>query len=78
MRPGRSTAGFLLRAAAFFKAKSLGRIERIITVNAFACRKSATFKAAAAELDVEHRFIKPHCPWTNGKIERFNRAPATE
>lgn len=24
------------------------------------------------------RFIKPHCPWQNGKVERFNRTLATE
>jgi transposase InsO family protein len=21
----------------------------------------------------QQRFIKPHCPWTNGKVKRFNR-----
>jgi len=24
------------------------------------------------------RFIKAHCPWQNGKVERFNRTLATE
>ncbi|MBB5639643.1 transposase InsO family protein [Cryobacterium roopkundense] len=24
------------------------------------------------------RFIKPHCPWTNGKVERLNRTLTTE
>jgi len=24
------------------------------------------------------KFIKPHCPWQNGKVERFNRTLATE
>ena len=30
-------------------------------------------KAATAPLGVKHLFIKPHCPWQNGKVERFNR-----
>ncbi|MEV7133543.1 IS481 family transposase [Arthrobacter sp. NPDC093128] len=75
---GPTAAAFLLRAAAYFKAQGIRTIERIITDNAFAYRKSAAFKAAAAQLGAEQRFIKPHCPWTNGKIERFNRTLATE
>ncbi|WP_209742775.1 MULTISPECIES: IS481 family transposase [Micrococcaceae] len=75
---GATAAGFLLRAAAYFKARGIRRIERIITDNAFACRKSAAFKAAVAQLNAEQGFIKPHCPWTNGKIERFNRTLAAE
>jgi transposase InsO family protein len=27
---------------------------------------------------IKHRFIRPHCPWTNGKVERFNRTLAKE
>ena len=29
-------------------------------------------------LGATHKFIKPHCPWQNGKVERFNRTLATE
>ncbi len=25
-----------------------------------------------------HKFIKPHCPWQNGKVERLNRTLQTE
>jgi transposase InsO family protein len=25
-----------------------------------------------------HVFIRPHCPWQNGKVERFNRTLQTE
>ena len=24
-------------------------------------------------LAAKHMFIRPHCPWQNGKVERFNR-----
>jgi transposase InsO family protein len=75
---GATAAGFLTRAGAFFRAAGIGRIERILTDNAFAYRNSAAFHQAAADLGAVQRFIKPHCPWTNGKIERFNRTLATE
>lgn len=31
-----------------------------------------------AELGATHKYIKPHCPWQNGNVERFNRTPRTE
>ncbi|MEJ8648573.1 IS481 family transposase [Streptomyces sp. MS1.AVA.3] len=71
-------AGFLTRAAAFFAAHGIGRIERVLTDNAWAYRKSTAFRQAVADLGAEQRFIRPHCPWTNGKVERFNRTLQTE
>jgi len=32
----------------------------------------------AAQLGIRQKFIKPHCPWQNGKVERLNRTLATE
>jgi transposase InsO family protein len=75
---GPTCAGVLLRAAAFFAEHGIPQIERVISDNAFAYRKSAAFKNAVAQLGAEQRFIKPHCPWTNGKVERLNRTLATE
>jgi transposase InsO family protein len=75
---GATAAAFLLRAAAHFAAHGIARIERVLTDNAFAYRHSAAFKDAVATLGATQRFIKPHCPWTNGKVERFNRTLATE
>ncbi|MGW0285299.1 IS481 family transposase [Streptomyces sp. NPDC003236] len=71
-------AGFLTRAAEFFAADGIGRIERVITDNAWTYRKSTAFRQAVADLGAEQRFIRPHCPWTNGKVERFNRTLQTE
>ena len=34
--------------------------------------------AECADHDITQKFIKPHCPWQNGKVERFNRTLATE
>jgi transposase InsO family protein len=28
---------------------------------------------ACSAWQIKRRFIKPDCPWTNGKAERFNR-----
>ena len=33
---------------------------------------------AVAALGARQKFIRPHCPWTNGKVERLNRTLATE
>jgi transposase InsO family protein len=31
-----------------------------------------------AQLGARHIFIRPHCPWQNGKVERFNRTLQVE
>ena len=75
---GSTAAGVLIRAAEFFAQNGVPRIERVISDNAFAYRNSVAFKEAVAQIGAEQRFIKPHCPWTNGKVERLNRTMATE
>ena len=75
---GATAAGFLERAAAYFAGHGITRIHRVISDNAFAYRHSTAFKAAVAKLGAKQKFIKPHCPWQNGKVERFNRTLAAE
>jgi len=75
---GATAAAFLLRAAAYFAAHGIPTIERVLSDNAFAYRNSVAFRDAVAALGAEQRFIRPHCPWTNGKVERFNRTMQTE
>jgi len=70
---GPTCAAFLLRAAAHFADHGIPRIERVITDNHFSYRKAADMKNAITALGAVHKFIKPHCPWQNGKVERFNR-----
>ncbi|WP_030529854.1 integrase core domain-containing protein, partial [Phycicoccus jejuensis] len=48
------------------------------TDNHFSYRKSNDVAAAMTALGAKHKFIRPHCPWQNGKVERFNRTLATE
>ena len=75
---GETCAGVLTRAAAFFASCGIEKIERVISDNAFAYRNSRAFHDAVADLGAVQKFIKPHCPWTNGKVERLNRTLATE
>jgi len=75
---GATCAAFLERAAAYFAAKGIVRIERVMTDNALQYRRSNDMKRVCAALGAKHKFIKPHCPWQNGKVERLNRTLATE
>ncbi len=75
---GATCAGFITRAAEYFAAHGIPRIERVMTDNAWGYIRSTDFAAAIAELNATHKRIKPHCPWQNGKVERFNRTLATE
>jgi transposase InsO family protein len=73
---GPTCAAFLTRAAAYFAAHGITRIERVMTDNAWAYRWS--LREVCASLGAHQKFIKPHCPWQNGKVERLNRTLATE
>ncbi|MCB2412212.1 IS481 family transposase [Demequina sp. TTPB684] len=74
---GTTAAGVLERAIAFYATLGVN-IERVISDNAFAYRHSTAFHAVIAAHGITQKFIKPHCPWTNGKVERLNRTLATE
>lgn len=73
---GPTCAAFLTRAAAYFADRGITSIERIMTDNAWAYRWS--LRETAAELGAKQVFIRPHCPWQNGKVERLNRTLQTE
>jgi transposase InsO family protein len=73
---GATCAAFLSRAVEFFAAHGITRIERLMTDNAWAYRYSLRDLCAAN--DIRQVFIKPHCPWQNGKVERLNRTLQTE
>ena len=60
----------------YFAAHGITRIERLMTDNAWAYRYS--LRQICAEHDIKQKFIKPHCPWQNGKVERLNRTLQTE
>ncbi len=73
---GATCAGFLTRAAVYFADHGIDRIERVMTDNAWAYRYS--LKGVCTQIGARQKFIKPHCPWQNGKVERLNRTLATE
>ena len=75
---GETAAKFLLRAADFFTAHGIKRIQQVMTDNALAYRRSRTFRDAVEELGATQVFTRPHCPWQNGKVERYNRTIQTE
>jgi len=75
---GATCAAFLRRAAAYFAEHGITRIERVLTDNHFSYRRSLDVAAVIDELGATHKFIRPHCPWQNGKVERFNRTLAVE
>lgn len=68
---GVTAAGVLERAIAFYATLGV-RVERVISDNAFAYRHSAAFRSVIDAYGIQQKFIKPHCPWTNGKVERLN------
>jgi hypothetical protein len=70
---GPTCAGLIIRAANHFAGHGILRIERVITDNHFSYRRSTAVAIAITQLGAAHKFIKPHCPWQNRKVERFNR-----
>jgi transposase InsO family protein len=74
---GATCAGFWLRAAAWFEAHGV-LVRQVISDNAKNYTLSAVFADALATTGAQHLTIKAHCPWQNGKVERFNRTLANE
>lgn len=70
---GDTAAGFITRAAEFFATHGIETIERVMTDNHWSYTKSNAVAAVLEQLDAKHKTIRPHCPWQNGKVERFHR-----
>lgn len=75
---GPTCARFLARAAAYFAANGIPKIRQVMTDNHWSYSHSTDVAAVIADLGAEHIFIRPHCPWQNGKVERFNRTLQVE
>ncbi len=74
---GPTCAGFLHRAVAWFTAHGI-HVQPVLTDNALVYRHCTDWGWVCTAWQFKRRFIKPGCPWTNGKAERFNRTLLTE
>jgi transposase InsO family protein len=73
-----STAAFFRRAVDSLASLGIVDIAEVMTDNAWNYTRSCAFADHLAELGARHIRIKPHCPWQNGKVERFNRTLQSE
>lgn len=71
-------AAFFCRAVEHFVTHGIDRIDAVMTDNHWSYTHSNDLAAALDELGARHVLIRPHCPWQNGKVERFNRTLQTE
>jgi transposase InsO family protein len=73
---GSTCAGFLDRALTYFAAHGIAQVRELMTDNAWSYKWS--LREVCAVHGIDQIFIKPHCPWQNGKVERLNRTLQTE
>lgn len=72
-----TTVEFFARALEHFTANGI-RVDAVMTDNAWNYTHSRSLRELLEASGVSHLTIKPHCPWQNGKVERFNRTLQTE
>lgn len=65
-------AAFFERALAHLSSVGI-RVERVMTDNHWSYTKSTKLADLLHRHRIVHKTIKAHCPWQNGKVERFNR-----
>ncbi|HSP02321.1 MAG TPA: IS481 family transposase [Acidimicrobiales bacterium] len=71
-------AGFFARAVDYFASFGIDRIEALMTDNHWSYTNSNALARQLQDLGAKHITIRPHCPWQNGKVERFNRTLQSE
>jgi transposase InsO family protein len=69
---------FLGRAVEHFNEMGITDIDAVMTDNHWSYTRNGTLPGLLDRLDAKHLLIKPHCPWQNGKVERFNRTLQAE
>ena len=72
-----TTAVFFERALTRFAEHGI-HVDAVMTDNAWNYTHSNAMKDLLDSSGMKHILIRPHCPWQNGKVERFNRTLQTE
>jgi transposase InsO family protein len=70
-------SSFFARALEAFAAQGVA-VTEVMTDNHWSYTKSSSLAELLTDEHIKHVLIKPHCPWQNGKVERFNRTLQTE
>jgi transposase InsO family protein len=73
-----TTAAFFDRALTTLARLGITHVEAVMTDNAWNYTHSLVFASLLHQHGIDHLLIRPHCPWQNGKVERFNRTLQTE
>jgi transposase InsO family protein len=68
----------LARAAEHFASFGITQIDAVMTDNHWSYTRNGSLPGLFEQLGAKHVLIKPHCPWQNGKVERFNRTLQSE
>lgn len=72
-----TAAAFFDRALEHFAQHGVA-IEAVMTDNHWTYTRSNGLAATLQRIGATHVLIRPHCPWQNGKVERFNRTLQSE
>jgi len=70
-------AAFFARALEVFTYAGI-TVEAVMTDNHWSYTRSRSLRELLEVRGIRHPLIRPHCPWQNGKVERFNRTLQTE
>ena len=72
-----TTTAFFARALDELRTRGI-RVDAVMTDNAWNYSHSTALKDLLLQAGIKHVLIRPHCPWQNGKVERFNRTLQSE
>ena len=67
-----TVTAFVERGLAFYADHGI-EPKRLLSDNAFVYRKNRALKELLEQRSIQHRFIQPRRPQTNGKVERFQQ-----